>query len=147
MIQHTDVAEELNASIFRVAEPVPVDAGVTLKIETARPPKRLILTPQQFEKLISCHSVFSLFLFEPCSLATRKQAHRRNVSNLALGASIEMSEQPNPPCVLPSKQELLVLTICYPHVIIIIIIIFIFLISYYRHSRGCGNCQYIYTSL
>jgi hypothetical protein len=47
MIKHTDVAEERNASIFRVAELVPVDAGATLKVETARSPEtseRLIPT-------------------------------------------------------------------------------------------------------
>jgi hypothetical protein len=37
MIKHTDVVEERNASIFRVAELVPLDGGVTLKIETAPP--------------------------------------------------------------------------------------------------------------
>ena len=50
MIKHTDVAEEWNASIFRVAELVPVDAGVTLKIETA-PPHRNVGTFNSYTEL------------------------------------------------------------------------------------------------
>jgi len=45
VIKHTDVAEERNASIFRVAELVPVDGGVAVKIKTATPPPPKTLEP------------------------------------------------------------------------------------------------------